>query len=152
MHQIVALREMLADILESQEEWTDAAKMLQGIPLESTNRYAATSFSRSSAFTPGVPSHRSVTDEYRLKTYVRIVRLLLEDSDTVSAQTYLNRAQGLIRGTNDQETIRKHCLLFSDPVSVADRAYANAGSRLQALAGESERCSAKVSRSCLEVP
>jgi COP9 signalosome complex subunit 4 len=36
--QIVTLRELLADILEKNEEWTDAAKMLQGIPLESSNR------------------------------------------------------------------------------------------------------------------
>lgn len=39
--QIVALRELLADMLEADEEWTDAAKMLQGIPLEaSSNRWA----------------------------------------------------------------------------------------------------------------
>lgn len=83
--QIVTLRELLADSLEKNEEWTDAAKMLQGIPLESSNR--------------------TVPDEYKLKTYVRIVRLLLEDSDTVSAQSYLSRAQNLIRNTNDQETL-----------------------------------------------
>ena len=56
-------------------------------------------------------SHRSVTDDYKLKMYVRIVRLLLEDGDTVSAQTYLSRAQSLIRTTNDQETIRA-CILL----------------------------------------
>lgn len=55
---------------------------------------------------------RSITDEYKLKTYVRIVRLLLEDDDTVSAQSYLSRAQNLIRLTNDQETIRKLCYLY----------------------------------------
>ena len=49
---------------------------------------------------------RTVPDEYKLKTYVRIVRLLLEDGDTVSAQSYLSRAQNLIRNTNDQETLR----------------------------------------------
>lgn len=52
-------------------------------------------------------TRRSITDEYKLKTYVRIVRLLLEDGDTVSAQSYLSRAQNLIRLTNDPETIRK---------------------------------------------
>ena len=50
---------------------------------------------------------RSVTDEYRLKVYVRVVRLLIEDGDTVQAQSYLSRAQNLIRNTNDQETIRR---------------------------------------------
>lgn len=32
---------------------------------------------------------------------------MLEDGDTVAAQSYLSRAQNLIRNTNDQETIRE---------------------------------------------
>lgn len=49
----------------------EAARMLQGIPLES--------------------GHRSVSDEYKCRIYIKIVQLLLEDDDAVSADAYLNR-------------------------------------------------------------
>ena len=39
---------------------------------------------------------RIVSDEYRLKTLVRIMRLYLEDDDQVSAETFLNRATHLL--------------------------------------------------------
>ena len=42
-------------------------------------------------------------NEQKLKIYVRIVRLLLEDEDSVQAETYLNRAGLLINSTNDRE-------------------------------------------------
>jgi COP9 signalosome complex subunit 4 len=58
--------------LEEEEEWTEAAKVLQGIPLDS--------------------GHRTIADEYRLRIYIHIVRLFLEDEDAVSAESYLNRA------------------------------------------------------------
>jgi len=45
-----------------------------------------------------------MSDEERLKLYVRIVRLLLEDEDSVQAETYFNRAQLLIMSVNDRET------------------------------------------------
>ncbi|KAJ3342943.1 COP9 signalosome complex subunit 4 [Gonapodya sp. JEL0774] len=70
--QVSIIRENLATILEEQEDWTEAAKTLQGIPLES--------------------GHRTISDEYKLKTYIHIVQLLLEDEDATSAESYLNRA------------------------------------------------------------
>ena len=44
-------------------------------------------------------------DEEKLKVYIRIVRLLLEDEDSVQAETYYNRAALLINSTNDRETL-----------------------------------------------
>lgn len=38
MDKIVATREVLADILEQEEDWTAAARMLQGIPLDTNSR------------------------------------------------------------------------------------------------------------------
>lgn len=38
-----------------------------------------------------------------MKTYVRIVRLLLEDEDSVQAETYYNRAALLIHSTQHKE-------------------------------------------------
>ncbi|KAJ3326684.1 hypothetical protein HDU76_012727 [Blyttiomyces sp. JEL0837] len=69
---ISALRERLAALLQDEEEWSEAAKVLQGIPLDS--------------------GHRTISDIYRLKIYILIAQLLLEDEDSVAAETYLNRA------------------------------------------------------------
>ena len=65
------VRETLADGYEAEEEWSAAAKALQGIHLESTQR--------------------QVSDVAKVQTWVRIVRCFLEDDDTVSAETALNR-------------------------------------------------------------
>ncbi|KNZ81463.1 COP9 signalosome complex subunit 4 [Termitomyces sp. J132] len=46
------------------------------------------------------------SDVERLKVYVRIVRLLLEDEDSVQAETYYNRAALLLHSDlNDRETL-----------------------------------------------
>ncbi|KAA1117419.1 hypothetical protein PGT21_006891 [Puccinia graminis f. sp. tritici] len=83
--QISSLRESLATLLEEQEDWSEAAKALQGIPLDGT--------------------HRTVSDGYRLNTYIRIVRLLLEDDNATNAESYLNRASLLIPESKDEATI-----------------------------------------------
>ncbi|KAJ1568788.1 COP9 signalosome complex subunit 4 [Cladochytrium tenue] len=69
---ISAARERLAAHLQDQEQWSEAARVLQGIPLDS--------------------GHRTVSDEYKLRIYIKIVQLFLEDEDEVSAESYLNRA------------------------------------------------------------
>ncbi|WAR60300.1 hypothetical protein PtB15_9B237 [Puccinia triticina] len=83
--QISSLRESLASLLEEQEDWSEAAKALQGIPLDGT--------------------HRTVSDQYRLNTYIRIVRLLLEDDNATNAESYLNRASLLVPECKDEATI-----------------------------------------------
>ncbi|PLW14101.1 hypothetical protein PCANC_18223 [Puccinia coronata f. sp. avenae] len=83
--QISSLRESLASLLEEQEEWSEAARALQGIPLDGT--------------------HRNVSQEYRLNTYIRIVRLLLEDDNATNAESYLNRASLLIPESKDEATV-----------------------------------------------
>ncbi|KAL8808004.1 MAG: hypothetical protein Q9223_001426 [Gallowayella weberi] len=69
------LREMLADTYQAQEEYIEAAKVLQGIQLES--------------------SQRRVSDDQKVDTWMRICRLYLEEDDTTSAESYLNRAKNL---------------------------------------------------------
>lgn len=44
-------------------------------------------------------------DSEKMRIYVRIVRLLLEDEDPTMAETYFNRAQGLVHSTNDREVM-----------------------------------------------
>lgn len=69
--QNTAVREILAGGYEAEEEWTKAAQALQGIQLESTQR--------------------QVPDLVKVQTWIRIVRCYLEDDDTVSAETALNK-------------------------------------------------------------
>lgn len=80
--QATALRLKLADIYESEEDWSDAAKTLMGLNFD---------------------SGRLAEDEQKLNIYVRIVRLLLEDEDSVQAETYQNRAGLLIHSTSNRE-------------------------------------------------
>ncbi|KDQ64537.1 hypothetical protein JAAARDRAFT_116665 [Jaapia argillacea MUCL 33604] len=78
------LRFQLADILEGEEEWSEAARVLMGISLESTQR--------------------SAPDSLKLSIYIRIVRLLLEDEDSIQAETYYNRAALIAHTATDKET------------------------------------------------
>lgn len=44
---------------------------------------------------------RSISDDYKLRIYIRIVRLLLEVDEAVNAEAYLNRAALLIPNSTD---------------------------------------------------
>lgn len=74
--QATAIRLHLADIHESLQDWSSAASVLQGVPLDS--------------------GHRSVSDMVKLQTYIRIVRLLLEADDAIGADAYLKRASMVV--------------------------------------------------------
>ncbi|KAG2229541.1 hypothetical protein BDF21DRAFT_398231 [Thamnidium elegans] len=75
------LREKLASVYEEEEDYLEAAKTLQGIPLDS--------------------GHRAISDEYKLQVYVRIVKLLLEEDEAAQAESYLNRASLLMTAETD---------------------------------------------------
>lgn len=77
------IREIVADAYQEQEEYADAAKMLQGIQLES--------------------SQRKISDDSKVRTWLRICRLYLEEDDTSSAESYLNRAKNLVYKVGDRE-------------------------------------------------
>ncbi|KAG6844911.1 hypothetical protein H0H87_002610 [Tephrocybe sp. NHM501043] len=88
--QVNALRFQLADLFEEEEDWSEAARVLMGISLESGQRHV----------------WLLISDAERLKVYVRIVRLLLEEEDSVQAETYYNRAALLVHsGMDDRETL-----------------------------------------------
>lgn len=69
--QDASVREVLATGYSAEEEYSQAAKALQGIHLDSTQR--------------------QVSDVAKVQTGIRIIRLYLEDDDTVAAETALNR-------------------------------------------------------------
>ncbi|KAH7929481.1 hypothetical protein BV22DRAFT_1029535 [Leucogyrophana mollusca] len=83
--QVNALRFQLADLLETEEDWSEAARVLMGISLDSGTR--------------------SLPDDEKFRVYIRIVRLLLEEEDSVQAETYYNRAVSLSNSTSDRETL-----------------------------------------------
>ncbi|KAI9492136.1 cop9 complex subunit [Zychaea mexicana] len=79
--QLSRLREKLAGVYEAEEDFLEAAKVLQSIQLDS--------------------GHRAISDDYKLQVYIRIVQLLLEVDEPVPAETYLNRAALLIPNSTD---------------------------------------------------
>lgn len=77
------IRETVADAYQEQDDYVEAAKMLQGIQLES--------------------SQRKISDDSKVRTWIRICRLYLEEDDTTSAENYLNRAKNLLYKVEDHE-------------------------------------------------
>ena len=89
--QDAAVREMLATAYEAEEEYSSAAKALQGINLETTQR--------------------QVSDVVKVQLWVRVVRYYLEDDDTVSAEGALNRIKNFtpaIQILADSPDLRLH--------------------------------------------
>ena len=74
--QISNLFANLANIHESEGQYSTAASYLTRIPLDSGTRV--------------------IQDDYKLEIYIRIVRLFLEDEDFVNADAFLNRAAMLV--------------------------------------------------------
>ncbi|MCJ1396406.1 COP9 signalosome complex subunit 4, partial [Xylographa bjoerkii] len=81
--QDASIREILADAFQEQEDYVEAARILQGLQLES--------------------SQRKVPDEVKVRTWIRICRLYLEEDDITSAESYLNRAKNLLYKVEDKE-------------------------------------------------
>ncbi|KJE89077.1 cop9 complex subunit [Capsaspora owczarzaki ATCC 30864] len=78
---VTNLRQHLASLYEQQESWGEAASMLIGIPIES--------------------SQRVVSPEFKLGIYLRIAQLYLEDDNPVQAEAFVNRAANHL-STRDQ--------------------------------------------------
>ena len=51
---------------------------------------------------------RAVSVNERLQVYLKIAALLLEDGDSVQAETYVNRASGIIADTKEPLLIMQH--------------------------------------------
>ncbi|KAH9977806.1 hypothetical protein BGW80DRAFT_1435518 [Lactifluus volemus] len=108
--QVNLLKFELADILEKDEDWSSAARVLRGINLEASQR----------------------SDEEKLRVYVRIVRLLLEEEDSVQAETLHNRATSLIHSTSDRELLLCYKLCHAR-ISDYARKFLEAASRYHEL-------------------
>lgn len=74
-----------------------------------------------------------MSDADRLKLYVRIVRLLLEDEDSVQAETYFNRAQLLILSVGDDRETQLSFKLCQARISDYTRKFLESASRYHEL-------------------
>lgn len=99
------IRELLADAYESQEEYTAAARALQGIHLDS--------------------SQRLISDSAKVRLWIRIVRLYLEEDDTTSAEGVLNRIKNLPNKIEDHE-LKLHFQLSQARIFDARRRFLDA--------------------------
>jgi COP9 signalosome complex subunit 4 len=81
--QAVHIREIMADVFENDEDFLAAAKVLAGIPLES--------------------SQRKVANEDKVRFWIRITRNYLEVDDTTLAEQYLNKVKNLIYTVSDRD-------------------------------------------------
>lgn len=81
---------------------------------------------------PNLLVPRSISDLDKLRVYVRIVRLLLEDEESVQAETYYNRAALLIHSTTDREIILQFKLCQAR-ISDYNRKFLEAASRYHEL-------------------
>lgn len=77
------LRELMADAYEGDEEYISAAAVLSGIPLES--------------------SQRKVSNDDKVRIWIRITRLYLEVDDTTLAEQFLNKSKNLIYMVEDRD-------------------------------------------------
>jgi COP9 signalosome complex subunit 4 len=94
--QAAAIREKLADIYEEEGDHKAAARALQGITLESGQRYTSLRI---------MLTRRTISADYKFSVYVRIMRNLLEEDEAIQAIQFLNRANLLIHETKNVEYI-----------------------------------------------
>ena len=74
---------MLSEIYQGAEQWSDAARMLNSIPLDS--------------------GQRNYSEDFKLDIYLKITQLQLEAEDPVAAESSLNRATALVSSTTKKE-------------------------------------------------
>ncbi|KAG6748870.1 hypothetical protein POTOM_048807 [Populus tomentosa] len=79
---VLIIREKLAELYESEQQWSKAAQMLSGIDLDS--------------------GMRVIDDSFRLSKCVQIARLYLEDDDAVNAEAFINKASFLVSSSQHE--------------------------------------------------
>lgn len=99
------IREILADAYESQEDYIAAARTLQGIHLDS--------------------SQRLISDDAKVRMWIRIVRLYLEEDDTTNAESFLNKIKNLPSKIEDPE-LKLHFQLSQARILDARRRFLDA--------------------------
>jgi COP9 signalosome complex subunit 4 len=104
------IRELMASAYEEDEDFLSAAKILAGIPLES--------------------QQRKVTNEDKVKCWIRITRNYLEVDDTTLAEQYLNKVKNVIYTVDDRD-LNLHFNLCQARIQDARRNFLAAASGYQ---------------------
>lgn len=110
------LKFALADAYEADEDFTNSAKTLQTITLES--------------------SQRTVSDDEKAKVWMRICRCYLEEDDPTNALTYLNKIKQIYYTVTDNTT-RLQFQLSQARISDSQRNFLDASSAYLQLSNES---------------
>ncbi|GAM90912.1 hypothetical protein ANO11243_089580 [Dothideomycetidae sp. 11243] len=113
--QDTAIKLILADAYEINEDYSSSAKVLQTITLDS--------------------SQRSISDNDKAAIWIRITRCYLEEDDPTHALTYLNRIKNIIFSVTDQP-IRLQFQLSQARISDSQRNFADASRTYYAVSQE----------------
>ncbi|KAK4660350.1 COP9/signalosome complex subunit Csn4 [Podospora pseudocomata] len=107
--QASALRELIATAHETNEDFLAAAKILAEIPLDS--------------------SQRRVSDREKAKIWIRIVRNHLEEDDSTTAETYLNKLKNVMHKVGDTDPeMMLHFKLSAARIQDSNRQFLQAAS------------------------
>ncbi|KAA3484608.1 COP9 signalosome complex subunit 4 [Gossypium australe] len=101
--QVLIIREKLAELYESEQQWSKAAQMLSGIDLDSGMRSETYLFCDMTI--------RVIDDTFRLSKCVQIARLYLEDDDSVNAEAFINKASFLVSNSQHEVLILQYKFL-----------------------------------------
>lgn len=113
--QDTAIKYAVADAYEEEQEYSESAKILQKISLDS--------------------SQRTVSADDKAKLWIRIVRCYVEEEDPTSALSYLNRIKNVIWEVTDKET-RLHFQLNQAKILDSQRSFLDASAAYHAISQE----------------
>ncbi|KAK2005145.1 PCI domain-containing protein [Colletotrichum falcatum] len=108
LDQAAAVRELVAEAQENNEDFLDAAKTLAEIPLDG--------------------SQRKVTNDDKARVWVRIARNYLEVDDTTAAETYVNKLKNIMHTVQDRD-LDLHFKLSQARILDSKRDFLGASSR-----------------------
>ena len=111
------IKHILAEAYEAEEDFTNSAKTLQTVTLDS--------------------SQRSISDDEKAKLWMRICRCYLEEDDPTTALTYLNKVKQVIFSVTDKET-RLTFQLSQARIHDSQRNFLDASSAYLALSNETD--------------
>lgn len=106
---------VLADAYEAEEDYTNSAKILQTITLDS--------------------SQRNVNEDEKAKVWMRICRCYLEEDDPTNGLTYLNKVKQVIFSVTDQLT-RLQFQLSQAKIYDSQRSFLDASTAYLTLSNE----------------
>lgn len=113
--QDTAIKEILADAYQANDDFIASAKILQAIPLDS--------------------SQRTISADDKAAVWIRIVRCYLEEDDPTSATTYLNRVKNVLHGVTDKTT-KLQFQLSQARIHDSQRSFLDASSAYHQISNE----------------